>query len=76
MAETLEHLKEQLGTLAAPERAELARFLINSLDQEEDPGAEAAWEAELTRRVADIRSGKVSAKPATQVFEEIRETFS
>ena len=76
MAETLEHLKQQLGTLAAPERAELARFLINSLDQEDDPDAEAAWEAELTRRTSEIKSGKVSGKPAAQVFEEIRKTFS
>jgi putative addiction module component (TIGR02574 family) len=70
MAENHEHLKEQLGALAAPERAELARFLINSLDLEEDSEVEAAWEAELTRRVSDIKSGKVTGKPAAQVFEE------
>jgi putative addiction module component (TIGR02574 family) len=76
MAETLEHLKQQLGTLAAPERAELARFLISSLDQEEDPEAEAAWETELTRRVTAIKSGQVIGKPAAQVIEKMRETFT
>jgi putative addiction module component (TIGR02574 family) len=75
MAETLEHLKQELGTLTAQERAELAHFLISSLDEEADPEAEAAWEAELARRVSEIKSGKVSGKPAAQVFGELRQTF-
>jgi putative addiction module component (TIGR02574 family) len=74
MAETLDHLKRQLGILTATERAELARFLIDSLDEQADPEAEDAWEAELAGRVSEIKSGQVSGKPAAQVFKEIRET--
>jgi putative addiction module component (TIGR02574 family) len=32
--------------------------------------------AELKRRVADIKNGKVIGKPADQVFAELREKYS
>jgi putative addiction module component (TIGR02574 family) len=76
MTATVEQLKSQLEILTTQERAELAHFLIRSLDQEEDPGAEAAWEMELARRMADIESGRLVGKPAAQVFKELREKYS
>ncbi len=76
MTNTLERLKAELQTLSDQERAELAHFLLRSLDQQEDADAEAAWDAELTRRAADIEGGKVVGKPATQVFAELREKYS
>jgi putative addiction module component (TIGR02574 family) len=76
MTEAVENLKVQLGRLTSQERAELAHFLLLSLDQEEDVDAEAAWEVELARRVTDIKSGKAVGKPAAQVFAELREKFS
>lgn len=75
MSDPLETLKTQLGVLPSRERAELAWFLIDSLEPEADDDAEAAWEIELARRVADIRSGRVVGKPADQVFAELRERF-
>jgi len=50
--------------------------LILSLEQEKDEDYEAAWDAELARRVADIESGRVIGKPAAQVFAELREKYS
>ena len=41
-----------------------------------DADVDAAWEAELARRVADIQSGKVVGIPAAQVFDELRAQFS
>jgi len=76
MTETMEKLKTQLEQLTSQERAELAYFLLCSLEQEEDVEAEAAWEAELARRVADIQSGKSVGKPAAQVFAELRAQYS
>jgi len=35
-------------------------------------GPEEAWDPELARRVADLRSGKAVGKPAEQLFEELR----
>jgi putative addiction module component (TIGR02574 family) len=76
MTETAERLKTELATLSLPERAELARYLIGSLDEEEDADAEAAWDAELQRRAAAIEGGRVVGKPAAQVFAELREKYS
>lgn len=73
MNQVVDKLKAELDRLSAPERAELAHYLILSLESEEDPSAEAAWEAELDRRTAQIRSGQASGKPAGQVFAELRE---
>jgi putative addiction module component (TIGR02574 family) len=80
MPETLEQWKEQLGTLPAHERAEIAQFLIHSLDdddEDEDPAeVEAAWAAELDRRADEILSGKAVGRPAEEVFKELREKYS
>ena len=43
-------LKEQLATLSIGDRAELALYLIESLDSETDFSAEQLWELELDRR--------------------------
>ncbi len=75
MTETVEQLKEQLGRLPNQERAELAHFLLCSLDQEVDADVDAAWEIELARRVADIQGGKAVGTPADQVFAELRTQF-
>ena len=75
MSDTLETLKTQLGILPSRDRAELARFLIDSLEPGADNDAEAAWEIELARRVDDIRFGRVVGKPADQVFAELRARF-
>jgi putative addiction module component (TIGR02574 family) len=71
---SLEQFKSQLDQLTQEERAELAYFLLRSLEPEED-GASAAWDAEVSRRVSEIRSGKAEGKPADQVFAELRERY-
>jgi putative addiction module component (TIGR02574 family) len=38
-------------------RAQLAVELLASLDGPSDPDAEEAWEAEIARRVADLKAG-------------------
>lgn len=45
--------------LDSESRAELATELLASLDGPADPGAEAAWAAEIERRVAAIEAGSV-----------------
>jgi putative addiction module component (TIGR02574 family) len=75
MSETLETLKSQLVALPPGDRAELADFLIDSLEEESEGDVDATWNAELDRRMADIRSGQVTGKPAEQIFAELRERF-
>jgi putative addiction module component (TIGR02574 family) len=50
-------LKEALQ-LPAAEREALAGSLFDSLE-ETDPDAEAAWQAELEKRIKDLDQGKV-----------------
>ena len=75
MAGDVERLKLELQRLSDKERAELAHFLLRSLDEGEDTDAADAWDAELARRAAEIESGKVVGKPAAQVFAELREKY-
>jgi putative addiction module component (TIGR02574 family) len=76
MTEAAEKLKAQLSQLSMQERAELAHFLIHSLDAGVDADAEAAWDAELVRRMEEIRSGKAVGEPADKVFAELRKKYS
>ncbi|MGV3663710.1 MAG: addiction module protein [Prosthecobacter sp.] len=63
-----------LEPLGASDRAELASWLIHSLDGagETDEGCEQAWDTEIQRRSEEIHSGKVAGIPAEKVFAEIR----
>lgn len=72
MTESVERLKAQAGALSGPERADLAYFLLTSLEPEEE-GVEQAWRAEIARRVAEIRSGRAKGRPADEVLAELRE---
>ena len=58
--------------LPPSERAELAHFLLASLQPEEESWTEA-WEKELAVRLEEIRSGKVVGIPAEEVMAQLRE---
>ena len=75
MTENAERVKQEVLQLPEADRAELARLLIESLDASEDPDAEAAWDAELSRRVEQIEQGKSRLHPAHQVLAEIRDKY-
>jgi putative addiction module component (TIGR02574 family) len=74
MTEAVEQLKSQASVLSAPERAELAYFLLSSLEPEEEKVQEE-WRAEIARRVAEIRSGTALGRPADEVVAELRERY-
>ena len=76
MSVTAEKIRTELAGLNAAERAELAHYLIKSLDSGTDADAEAAWDAELARRAEEIRSGRAVGIPAVQVFSELRAKYS
>lgn len=58
----------QLPTSA---RAALAAQLLQSLDTEVDEGAEAAWSAEIAKRLKDLETGKVKAIPWSEARGQI-----
>jgi putative addiction module component (TIGR02574 family) len=72
----LEPIKDQLRSLSAAERADLAHFLIGSLDEAGEPNAPTLWDRELEKRVSEIDSGTATGAPAVEVFRAIREKHS
>ena len=76
MTDIAERLKPELARLSTQDRAALASFLLRSLDEVEDADAEAAWDVELARRAAEIKSGKAIGIPADKVFSDLREKYS
>ena len=72
MSPKLRELYEKASQLPENERAELAGLLIGSLDPEVDDDAEAAWAAEIERRLADFDAGRVKTIPWEEVRAQLR----
>jgi putative addiction module component (TIGR02574 family) len=62
--------------LDADARAELASELLASLDGPSDPDAEAAWQAEIERRVAAIEAGKAKLESWADVTRRIEKSIT
>ena len=67
MATSAEELYKKALGLKERERAALAARLIESLDTEIEEGVEAAWLAEVERRMEELDSGKVQSIPWDEV---------
>lgn len=72
MSDPARQLESKALKLPAKDRARLAKRLIASLDPEPEEGAEEAWAREIERRVEELRTGKVRARPAEDVLRQIR----
>ena len=68
MATSAEDLFQKALDLDEKERAALAARLIESLDTEVEEGVEAAWLAEVERRMEELDSSTVQSIP----WEKIR----
>jgi putative addiction module component (TIGR02574 family) len=66
----LDNLRSQLLSLPESERAELAKFLLDTLAPVEET-ADAEWDAEIERRAQEIESGSISLKPGDVVLSEL-----
>jgi putative addiction module component (TIGR02574 family) len=75
MSSAVEQWKDQLGALPDDERAELAHFLLVSLEPQDDE-VEGLWEAEASKRLTEIRSGTAKGRPVEDVMKELREELS
>ena len=53
-------------------RAAIAGSLLRSLDGESEEDVEAAWAAEIKRRLDEFDSGKVKAIPWSEVRRSLR----
>lgn len=75
MATTIDQIKTQAAILSNAEKAELAHFLLESIEPEEE-GVEEAWSAEIVRRLEEVRNGTAVGIPAEEVFAEMRKRLS
>lgn len=76
MSPTLIELQTQAKQLGAEERAQLASFLLETLEPTDSGDVTQAWEIEIKARWAEIESGEVKLIPATEVFADIRRKLS
>ncbi|HEV3272364.1 MAG TPA: addiction module protein [Candidatus Methylacidiphilales bacterium] len=63
MAITLDEIVEEAAQLPEDVVAELIERIVVSHHGGIEPGIEAAWKAETSRRVAEITSGRVEGIP-------------
>ena len=71
-SDSTELLKEALK-LPREARAALAGSLLDSLDQEVDEDAEAAWQVEIERRLKELDSGAVKPVSWSEARRRIAE---
>jgi putative addiction module component (TIGR02574 family) len=71
MIDLYSSLANQAQSLPPEDRARLAERLLASLDPH-DTQAEAAWETELRKRIAEVESGAVTTLSAESVFAKVR----
>lgn len=71
MSRTFTDLWKEASELSDEDRAALAGLLIESLEGDPDPGVEAAWAAEIEKRVAELDAGTVKSIPWEQVRQRL-----
>jgi len=77
MSDDILALLESSLRLPATARALLASKLLESIaDESIDEKAEAEWEAEIERRVADVESGRVQGVPWSTVHSNLEAMIS
>ena len=67
MAHRFDDLLREALKLPPEARAALAGSLIESLDAKLDAGVTAAWDAEIARRLGEMREGQASLVPWAEV---------
>ena len=71
MTSETQDLLDRALKLPVAARAALAGSLISSLDDSVDEDAEAAWEGEIRKRIAELDSGAVETVPWSEARKRI-----
>ena len=75
MPDLVTELSQRARELAPEDRARLAQELLASLEGDLEPEVDAAWDAELRRRIAEVDAGAIKLIPADEVFARVRRTL-
>jgi putative addiction module component (TIGR02574 family) len=73
---TLRVLEKEVLQLPPRSRVRLAERIIESIDDYADGQLEAAWTAEIARRVKEIESGTEKGIAAEQVMKDARHALN
>lgn len=72
MSSILAELEEKAAQLSPAEKAQLALYLIRSLEPAEEGDVEDAWRVEAEARLAQVEKGEARLVPGDEVFAKIR----
>ena len=79
MAVAIEKLKAELAVLTERERADLAHFLLESLQDagvDTDADVEAAWDIELARRADEIEAQHSRGQAGQPSIRRVAQKYS
>ena len=75
MPDLVAELSERAKVLPPEDRARLAEELLASLEESPSAEVDAAWDAEIQSRIAEVEAGTVTLAPADQVFSRVRQSL-
>lgn len=67
----VEELSRRARDLSPEERVQLAEEILATV-HEQDEEVDAAWDAEIKRRIAEVENGTAKLIPAEEVFARLR----
>ncbi len=73
MTQAVAHILEEAEQLSAPERAELADRIVESLAHNIPSEIASAQVAEVRRRIAEVEAGEVSLIPGDEALARVRQ---
>lgn len=65
-------IQSEVLNLPAADRARLLDLIWDSLSESQTKARETAWAAESERRIEAYDSGKLTARPAADVFSDLK----
>jgi putative addiction module component (TIGR02574 family) len=68
-------IQSEVLNLSAADRARLLDLIWDSLSEPEIKARETAWAAESERRIDAYDSGKLTARPAADVFNDLKKNL-
>jgi len=73
---SLKEIETEIKKLDLKERAELAKWIVESLDDLSESEIEALWAEEAERRLDEMERGQVTEIPAEEVLRRARAVIS
>ena len=73
---SIEELEAEIKKLNLKDRAALAKWIVESLDELSESEIEALWAEEAERRLDELEQGMVTEIPAGEVLRRARAAIS